>query len=99
MISDFRNFILHKKNSEFTLCRYTLGGFFLASYDDSPAGVFDEVLYYYCFRKLLIQFLKIDIINKSNPVAGNGKLSNVCFRKICKIKEFIFNLIHLVPII
>jgi hypothetical protein len=22
---------------------YTLGGFFLASYDDSPAGVFDEV--------------------------------------------------------
>lgn len=26
------------------LYRYTLGGFFLASYDDSPAGIFDEVL-------------------------------------------------------
>lgn len=61
MISGFNNFILHKKNSEFTLCRYTLGGFFLASYDDSPAGVFDEVLYYYCFRKLLIQFLEITL--------------------------------------
>ncbi|OMP08496.1 hypothetical protein COLO4_06414 [Corchorus olitorius] len=25
--------------------RYTLGGFFLAKYDDSPAGVFDEGLF------------------------------------------------------
>jgi len=31
--------------------RYTLGGFFLANYDDSPAGVFDEVdlLNWCCF--------------------------------------------------
>lgn len=27
--------------------RYTLGGFFLASYEDSPVGVFDEVLFYF----------------------------------------------------
>lgn len=26
--------------------RYTLGGFFLANYEDSPAGVFDEVQQY-----------------------------------------------------
>ncbi|KAH7516802.1 hypothetical protein FEM48_Zijuj10G0173400 [Ziziphus jujuba var. spinosa] len=32
---------------------YTLGGFFLASYDDSPAGVFDEVSEV-CFQFLLI---------------------------------------------
>ena len=25
------------------VCRYTLGGFYLAKYDSSPAGVFDEV--------------------------------------------------------
>ncbi|XP_040374032.1 protein NEOXANTHIN-DEFICIENT 1 isoform X3 [Rosa chinensis] len=28
----------------FAVCRYTLGGFFLANYDDSPAGVFDELV-------------------------------------------------------
>lgn len=28
----------------FVICRYTLGGFFLANYSDSPAGTFDEVL-------------------------------------------------------
>ncbi len=64
MISEFKNLILHKINkikkkkkvTDFTLCRYTLGGFFLASYDDSPAGVFDEVVYYNCFTKLLNQF-------------------------------------------
>jgi len=27
--------------------RYTLGGFFLASYDDSPVGAFDEVLFFH----------------------------------------------------
>ena len=32
-------------DSQFFFCRYTLGGFFLANYDDSPAGKFDEVLY------------------------------------------------------
>lgn len=26
--------------------RYTLGGFFLASYEDSPVGVFDEVMFF-----------------------------------------------------
>lgn len=26
------------------LCRYTLGGFYLARYDDSPAGAFDELV-------------------------------------------------------
>ena len=24
-------------------CRYTLGGFYLARYDDSPVGAFEEV--------------------------------------------------------
>ena len=27
--------------------RYTLGGFFLANYEDSPAGIFDEVVFVY----------------------------------------------------
>jgi hypothetical protein len=29
--------------------RYTLGGFFLANYEDSPVGAFDEVLFIYIF--------------------------------------------------
>lgn len=67
MISEFKNLTLHKINkikkkkkvTDFTLCRYTLGGFFLASYDDSPAGIFDEVVYYYWFMKLMNQYLVI----------------------------------------
>lgn len=31
------------------VCSYTLGGFFLANYDESPAGVFDEVGTYISF--------------------------------------------------
>lgn len=30
------------------ICRYTLGGFFLARYNDSPAGRFDEVGHFAC---------------------------------------------------
>lgn len=36
----------------FAPCSYTLGGFFLASYDDSPAGAFDEV----CVFQFLVLF-------------------------------------------
>ncbi|XP_039035559.1 protein NEOXANTHIN-DEFICIENT 1-like isoform X2 [Hibiscus syriacus] len=31
-------------NQQHAQCRYTLGGFFLANYDHSPAGVFDELV-------------------------------------------------------
>lgn len=34
------------------LCRYTLGGFYLAHYDSSPAGVFDEVFLNHKLYKL-----------------------------------------------
>lgn len=47
MISGYKNFIFSvNKLNLFSPCRYTLGGFFLASYEDSPAGVFDEVVYF-----------------------------------------------------
>lgn len=44
------------------ICRYTLGGFFLANYGDSPAGTFDEVfcLLLNCFPKLTLFHASLD---------------------------------------
>lgn len=58
----FENLIT--KRFSITLCSYTLGGFFLASYDDSPAGVFDEVAYlssYFMFS--LANYTKATLLN------------------------------------
>lgn len=48
--------IVSKQIYTSSFCRYTLGGFFLANYDDSPAGIFDEVLYFNfnCFLDTVI---------------------------------------------
>lgn len=55
---EFHFFHLINTNWYYVMYRYTLGGFFLANYEDSPAGIFDEVLlllfvfctFYYLFH-------------------------------------------------
>ena len=53
LIMEFQIFIFFSQIM-FAHCRYTLGGFFLANYDDSPAGVFDEVSYSHFELMLMI---------------------------------------------
>lgn len=55
LISIIIFFKLFNHCCSYGIFRYTLGGFFLASYDDSPAGVFDEVSSCLSFFSLLTQ--------------------------------------------